>query len=182
MVDQGAIPGVKIIEHAVWSDHRGRFMRTFDHDEQVAHGCDFNVRQHNISVLNGLGTLKGMHLQRSPSQEFKIVTCVVGSILDAVVDLRLNSESFGQHALVELAALDGRSVLVPPGVAHGMQNLEDHSIVCYLHSDAYRPELESGVNALDESLNIHWPIEPANLSVRDLGLPSLSQWSKQVDL
>lgn len=157
-------------------------MRTFDQAEHAAYGHDFNVHQHNISVLNGIGTLKGMHLQRSPSKEYKIVTCVVGSVMDAVVDLRLNSESFGQHALVELSALDGRSVLIPPGVAHGMQNLEDYSIVSYLHSDAYRPELESGVNALDESLNIHWPMEPANLSVRDLGLPSLAQWSKQVDL
>ena len=114
--------------------------------------------------------------------EYKLVTCVVGSIVDAVVDLRADSEMFGRHALVNLEALDGLSVLIPPGVAHGMQNLEEHSMVCYLHSDAYRPELESGVHALDKSLDIPWPMRPTNLSVRDQERPSLAEWSKQLDL
>ena len=180
--DRPTIPGVKLFEHRVWSDHRGCFTRTFDYLEHETDGEVFNVRQQNVSVLSGLGTLKGMHLQKWPSVERKIVTCVVGSIMDVVVDLRIKSVTYGQYAMHQLNGLDGHSILIPAGVAHGMQNLEDLSIVLYTHSDSYKPKLESGVHALDSTLKIPWPVEPRNLSTRDRGLPPFLEWTDRSDL
>ncbi len=179
---EGSISGVYWVRHTPWHDDRGSFMRTFDVTDFEEFHSGFTVCQHNVSVLNGLGTVKGMHLQLSPSHEYKLVTCVSGSVADAIVDLRETSPSFGKFAVHELQAFDGRSLLIPPGVAHGMQNLEEVSIVLYAHTDFYNPALEGGINALDLSVGIAWPFTPKNLSARDRGLPTLEAFGSQHDL
>ncbi len=157
-------------------------MRTFDSKDFTDLREDLDVRQVNASHVSGRGTVKGLHLQLAPSHEYKIVTCVLGAVADVILDLRQDSASFGQYALFDLRAFDGRSLLIPPGVAHGMQNLHEESIVLYAHSDVYRPDLESGVHPLDESISIPWPLTPMNLSDRDKKLPTLAAFSSQHDL
>ena len=129
--------------------------------------------QINHSVTQRRGTLRGLHLQRAPAQEHKLVRCLRGRVFDVVADLRRGSPSHGRWFGVELDEQLPLALWVPPGGAHGFQALSDDAQLLYQHSAAYAPALEGGVRYDDPTLAIRWPLPVSLVSERDLRLPLL---------
>lgn len=156
-------------------DHRGAFLNAFRSQDLVFKNSwgDRPIRQINTSLTVSIGTVRGLHLQRSPHSEAKLVRCLRGRVWDVVVDLRSDSSTFGQWHAVELSPKAANALLIPEGCAHGFQVLESCSELLYLHSGIWAPEAESGVRFDDPQLAVSWPLPPIGLSVRDLKLPPL---------
>ncbi len=159
----------------MFSDERGSLPRLFASDDPGFSEIGVAPAHVNFVALRGKGTTKGLHFQAPPSREAKLLTCLAGEIFDVLLDTRTNSATFGAWVGLMLTSSDPRSIFIPAGVAHGMQNMSDQSLVHYIHTDVYSPGLEKGVNALDPALGIHWPVPPINLSERDRDLPSLEE-------
>jgi len=136
-------------------------------------GLNPNVVQCNLSYNQFKGTLRGMHLQKSPKAEVKLVRCVRGAIVDVAVDLRESSATYLQHVMVELSAENRTALYIPEGFAHGFQTLSDDTEVCYQVSEFYSPESEDGLRYNDEKLNISWPLPVASISEKDAAWPDL---------
>lgn len=168
------LPGAWEIGLERRGDDRGFFARIFCTEEFAAHGLNTTWAQMNISVSREVGTLRGMHFQRPPAAEVKLVRCLHGRAHDVIVDLRAGSDTYGQHLNVVLDAGERNAVYVPAGFAHGFQTLLPDTELQYFHSVPYAPDHEGGVNALDPDLRIDWPLEPVNRSERDLSLPGLA--------
>lgn len=163
--------------HVVWEprhDSRGSFGRVFSAETFAAQGLETAVVQANVATTQRAGTVRGLHYQLPPSAEAKLIRCTTGAILDAVVDTRPSSPTFGRWATTELIAGDGAAVYVPPGCAHGYQALEDDSQVYYQVSAAYDPGLERGVHHADPDLSIVWALPPVHISEKDAALPRLA--------
>ena len=157
-------------------DERGYFMRTFDRDIFRAHGLDAVWVQENQSMSLQRGTLRGLHFQRPPYAETKLVRALAGSVLDAFVDLRADSPTFGQWDAVELVAEQFNLVYIPKGFAHGFCSLTDNAIVAY-HVDAcYAPAAEGGIRWDDPALKILWPVAAPFVSKKDLALPTMNEF------
>lgn len=147
-------------------DERGWFARTMDAREFQARGMDSVFVQQNASVSAKVGTVRGMHFQRPPNAEAKLVRCVRGSLLDVIVDLRPDSASYLRHEAFELSE-GGRMLYVPRGFAHGFQTLVDNVEANYLVSAFYAPEAEGGLRHDDPRLGINWPLPVSVLSPKD---------------
>lgn len=170
------LSGVLKLQLPLISDHRGAFGRVFCADSW-SDLSDFGVlKQSNQSINRSKGTLRGLHFQVSPHAESKIVICLQGAIHDVILDLRPDSNTFGEHLALDLSASNGDAVLIPKGCAHGFQTIEDDTHLLYFHDEVYQPNAERGISPLDESLNIDWPIPPVNLSPRDLQHPSFQEY------
>lgn len=155
-------------------DDRGMFARTFCRDEFAAHGMETVYVQQNMSVSALKGTLRGMHFQRQPDAEVKVIRCVRGSILDVIVDMRPDSPSYLKHEGFELSAKNRRELYVPRGFAHGFMTLEDDVEVTYLVSAVYTPAAEGGLRYNDPKLGISWPLEVTTISDKDQVWPLLT--------
>ncbi len=151
------LDGAFLVELERHEDERGFFARTWDGDEFAAHGLDAEVAQCSLSRNTRAGTLRGMHFQREPHQETKIVRCVRGAIFDVIVDLRTGSRTRGEWIGVELDALGGKALYVPKGFAHGFQTLADDTDVLYVISVSYAPDAAAGVRWDDPVIGIEWP-------------------------
>lgn len=167
-----AIAGAWRIEIEPHSDERGFFARSFCQREFASLGLNDRVAQCNVSFNERAGTLRGMHYQRAPSAEAKLVRCTRGRLWDVIVDLRQDSPSFLQWIGVELTAQQRNALYVPEGCAHGFQTLEDETEVFYQMSEFYAPELARGFCWDDPRFGIEWPLEPTCLSDQDRSLPS----------
>lgn len=154
-------------------DARGFFARTFCAGEFGDLGLNTKWVQMNMSHSAEKATLRGLHFQRDPAAEVKLVRCTRGMALDVIVDLRAGSPSYGRHCAVTLDAEVGNAIYIPKGFAHGFQTLAEDTDLSYCHSAAYAPDLEGGVNPMDPDLGIHWPLPAANMSDRDQALPML---------
>jgi dTDP-4-dehydrorhamnose 3,5-epimerase len=167
------IAGCWEIETVPHRDARGSLTRLFCADafERVAPGLRFV--QVNQSITLGRGSVRGLHLQRPPAAEWKLIRCLRGRVFDVAVDLRAGSPTFGRWHAVELCEDNQRQFLIAPGCAHGFQALAERCELLYQHSAAYTPACEDGVRHDDPRLAIDWPEPPANLSARDLGLRRL---------
>lgn len=165
------IEGVYTIELELKIDERGYFTRNFCKKDLAEVGIDYNVVQVNRSFNHKRGTIRGMHFQKSPKSENKIVQCIRGSIYDVAVDLREGSQTFGQWVAEELSEDNKKMLLVPKGFAHGLQTLTDNCEVQYFVSEFYSPECEGGVRFDDPKFNIKWPIENPILSKKDKDWP-----------
>lgn len=165
------IDGVYLVELERRTDDRGWFARSFCVDEFASAGIDFNVVQANISFNRGAGTLRGMHFQREPYEEAKVVRCVRGAIYDVAVDLRPDSATFRSWFGVELDADSARSLFLPEGCAHGFQTLTEDVEIHYLMSERYHPEAAAGVRYDDPAFAIEWPLPVASVSERDRSWP-----------
>lgn len=157
-------------------DERGFFAETFRQSEFAANGIDCTFVQDNHSLSRRKGTVRGLHFQTPPHEQAKLVRCIAGRILDVVVDIRPQSDTFGRHITLELSADGGEQLFVPGGFAHGFCTLEDDTQVIYSVSAYYAPEAESGIAFDDPALGIDWPF-PASamtLSERDRHWPGLS--------
>lgn len=165
------VDGVHEIALEPHEDERGSFARIFCRREFDASGLDSTVAQCNLSANRKRGTLRGLHYRAAPSEEAKVVRCVQGAIYDVAVDLRPGSPTRLRHHAAELSADNGLALYVPPGCAHGFQTLEDDSVVLYLMTDFYQPELGRGVRWNDPAFAIPWPIEDPVMLDRDREYP-----------
>jgi dTDP-4-dehydrorhamnose 3,5-epimerase len=152
-------------------DERGFFSRVFCQKEFVDNGLDPRVMQINNSYNADKGTLRGLHYQRPPFQETKLVRVVRGSLWDVIVDLRQDSPTFGQWDAVTLTAEKRNMIMVPRGCAHGIITLEDHTEMLYFVSEHYAPKYERGLKWDDPKFNIEWPIVPNIISDKDKANP-----------
>ena len=177
------IEGAYLAKSPVWNDDRGFFREWFKKEELfAATGIDFSVCQANISS-NHEGVIRGIHYSLAPEGQAKWVTCVSGSIVDVVVDLRPNSRTYKKIEYIKLSAEDGNAVLIARGLGHGLMSLENNTSVSYLLNTAYVPELEVGILPMDQELNINWKFWlPENksiaLSAKDSNAPTLEQMKK----
>ncbi len=167
--------GLFVIERKTMSDDRGFLSRLFCAEDLAAFGWQGSIAQLNETGTRQRGTVRGMHFQRPPHAEIKLVTCTRGRILDIAIDIREESPTFLQHYGIELSEDNGKSLLIPKGFAHGFQALTDDVRMIYAHSQAYTAEAEGGLNPQDPSLAIDWPLPVINLSPRDAGHPLLAQ-------
>jgi dTDP-4-dehydrorhamnose 3,5-epimerase len=166
-----AISGAFVIDITRQIDGRGSFARTFCSAELEAQGLDARVVQTSLSSNTRAGTLRGMHYAARPSREAKLVRCVRGRVVDALLDLRCHMPTFGKWTLEELSRDNGRALFVPPGVAHGFLTLEDDTDLLYQMTEPYDPALARGVRYNDRAFGIVWPERPLVVSERDRGYP-----------
>ena len=150
------LPGSYIIEREDLVDNRGFFARTFCREEWSRKGIDFEIKQCNVSWSKKQGTLRGLHFQKPPHAEIKLISCLKGAIWDCIVDVRPDSPTYRRHFGMELSAF-GKMLYIPEGFAHGFQSLEDDSVVEYKVSTFYAPEAEAGLRWDDPKLRIAWP-------------------------
>jgi len=156
-----------LIEPEPHVDERGFFSRTFCVHEFAEHDLETHFVQHSVSYSRHRGTLRGMHFQRAPHEEVKVVSCRVGAIWDVIIDLRKGSPSYLKWQAFELSADNRHQLYVPCGFAHGFQSLTDNAEVGYLISAFYCPEASSGVRYNDPTFEIAWPLEPTAMADKD---------------
>ena len=147
-------------------DERGSFTRQFCRHELAAAGIDFEIKQCNVSRNVHAGTLRGMHYQKEPYPEIKLVSCLKGAFYDAIVDLRKDSPTYLKWTSTELSEQNGVMIYVPSGVAHGFQTLVDDTTVYYQLGEFFMPEYYSGVRWNDPAFGIVWP-ECANRLINE---------------
>ena len=163
-----AIDGVVIIEPKVFKDQRGYFFESFSQREFEAKVRKINFVQDNES-MSSYGVMRGLHFQRPPYTQSKLVRCVKGKVLDVAVDIRKGSPTYGQHVAVELSEDNHRQFFVPRGFAHGFAVLSDTAVFQYKCDNFYAPQADGGISIKDESLGIDWkiPTDKAVLSEKD---------------
>ena len=176
-ITETEIPGVVIIEPRVFSDSRGYFFESYskrEFDSQVA--C-VNFVQDNES-MSTRGVIRGLHFQRPPYAQSKLVRCISGRVLDVAVDLRRESPTYGRHVAVELSADNHRQLFIPKGLAHGFAVLSDTAIFQYKCDEFYHPEAEGGISLYDPALGIDWltDLATATLSDKDRRYPMLADF------
>lgn len=172
-VHQTALPGVVVVETSQINDHRGAFARLYCERELAPVMSDRHIVQINHSITNTVGAVRGLHYQRPPHAEMKLIRCLKGRVWDVAVDLRASSPTFLCWHAEELNPSDARMLVIPEGCAHGFQVLEADSELLYLHTAFYAPEAEQGVACDDPRLGITWPLSVAGLSERDRNHPLL---------
>lgn len=163
-----AIKGVFIIEPRVFADARGYFFESFSEREFQEAVGPVHFVQDNES-MSSYGVMRGLHFQRPPYTQAKLVRCVKGRVLDVAVDIRKGSPTYGQHIAVELSEENHRQFFVPHGFAHGFSVLSETAIFQYKCDNYYAPQADGGISILDESLGIDWqiPMDKAILSEKD---------------
>ena len=161
------LKGAFIIELKKLEDNRGFFARSWCQNEFEAHGLNTRIVQANVSYNKKKGTLRGMHYQKAPHEETKLVRCTRGAIYDVIIDLRPTSPTRGQWIGVELTEGNYKMLYVPENFAHGFETLEDESEVIYQVSQFYTPGAENGIRWDDLAFNIAWPIEVQVTSEKD---------------
>lgn len=165
------IEGVDLIDIEKHEDDRGFFARTFCTEELSQNGHEFEINQANLSFNNKAGTLRGMHYQRAPVGDPKIIRCISGRIFDVVIDLREGSPTYCKWTSAELSAQNRKSFIVPKGCAHGFLTLEPDSEVLYLMGAPFVPDLAAGVRWNDPAFSIKWPSRPTIINDRDATYP-----------
>lgn len=167
------LPGLYRVRRQLLCDERGSFSRLFCTSELAAVGWTQPVAQVNHSITQRRGIVRGLHYQRHPHAEMKLVACVRGQVWDVAVDLRSNSPTYLRWHAERLSAEEGSAMLIPAGCAHGFQALTDDAQLIYCHSAAFAPDAEAGIHVLDSRLAIEWPLPVEGLSSRDANLPFL---------
>ena len=177
-----AIEGLVIIEPKVFQDARGYFFESFSQREFEAKVRKVNFVQDNES-MSSYGVMRGLHFQRPPFTQSKLVRCVKGRVLDVAVDIRKGSPTYGQHVAVELSEDNHRQFFVPRGFAHGFVVLSETAVFQYKCDNFYAPEADGGINIKDETLGIDWGIsfEEAILSEKDTKHVSLKDFDSPFD-
>ncbi len=176
-VEPLTIEAVKLIRPKRLSDPRGYFVELWNRSAFAAAGIDVDFVQDNASFSKSAGTLRGLHFQRQPRAQAKLVRVTRGRAFDVAVDIRRASPTFGRHVTAILSAEGGEELFVPVGFAHGFCTLEPNTEVAYKVSDFYSREHDSGILWNDPALRIDWPLDgrPPVLSERDVGHPRLAE-------
>lgn len=168
------LKGAFIIDLEKHRDDRGFFARTFCRKELEAQGLIADVAQANMSLSKVRGTLRGMHHQKSPFEETKLVRCTQGALYDVIIDLRADSPTFKEWIGVELTAANCRMLFVPRNFAHGFITLADDTEVTYMVSQFYSPGSELGIRWNDPQIGIQWPIAVQVISEKDANWPDFT--------
>jgi dTDP-4-dehydrorhamnose 3,5-epimerase len=168
------LKGAFVIDPQRIEDERGFFARSWCRKEFEARGLNPNLVQCNISFNSAKGTLRGMHYQVAPFEEAKLIRCTRGSLYDIIVDIRPESETFGQYFSVVLTSENRTMLFVPEGFAHGFLTMEDHTEVFYQMSQFYAPEHARGFRWNDPVFGIRWPGDVKVISERDRSYPDFS--------
>lgn len=166
-----------VLEPNVFEDERGYFYEGYNSGAfKEATGFDFNVQQINQS-RSSYGVLRGLHFQKGPKAQAKLISCIEGEVLDVAVDLRRDSETFGQFSLVRLSAHNKKHFYIPRGMAHGFLVLTEHAKLMYQVDELYSPNHDTGIIYNDPEINISWGIseEDIILSEKDRNLPTLKE-------
>lgn len=163
------IEGVVILEPKVFKDSRGYFFESFSQREFDEKVRPVNFVQDNES-MSSYGVMRGLHFQRPPYTQSKLVRCVKGAVLDVAVDIRKGSPTYGRHVAVELTEENHRQFFVPKGFAHGFAVLSETAVFQYKCDNFYVPQADGGISILDHSLEIDWkiPTDKALLSEKDI--------------
>lgn len=176
------VEGILVLEPKVFGDYRGYFFESFsqrEFDVKVAPilGHTITFVQDNES-MSTYGVMRGLHFQRPPFTQSKLVRCVKGAVLDVAVDIRKGSSTYGHYVAVELTEDNHRQFFVPRGFAHGFAVLSETAVFQYKCDEFYHPEADGGISILDDSLGIDWriPTEQAILSEKDTKHPLLKDF------
>lgn len=177
------IEGLLIIEPKVFKDARGYFFESFSQREFEEKVGPINFVQDNES-MSSYGVMRGLHFQRPPYTQSKLVRCVKGAVLDVAVDIRKGSPTYGQHVAVELSEENHRQFFVPRGFAHGFSVLTETAVFQYKCDNFYAPQADGGISILDNSLEIDWriPVEKAILSEKDTRHELLKDFDSPFDI
>lgn len=170
-----ALAGVVVVKRKPIGDARGFLERLYCADEMTELFGERRIAQINRTRTAARGTVRGLHFQHPPHAEAKLVSCTAGAVWDIAVDLRQDSPTFLQWHAERLSAENHTSLFIPEGCAHGFQTLVDDCELLYLHSHAYAPGAEGGVQVEDPRLGIKWPLPVAGLSPRDAAHPPLTR-------
>lgn len=170
-----SLPGVFLLESPVWGDHRGFFREWFKLSDFAAMGLNFHAHQANLS-MSQRNVVRGLHYSLASEGQAKVVTCVHGELDDVIVDIRVDSPTFGRFEVVPLASDLGHSVLLPAGVAHGFCVTSESAALSYLLSSPFNAPCELEINPFDSELGVPWRVsgEPV-VSAKDAAAPSLAQ-------
>jgi len=167
------LQGALVLNMPAVTDHRGLFVKTFHHTAFEHAGISFRLRESYFS-LSARNVIRGMHFQLPPHQHSKIVFCPQGAILDVIIDLRLESPTYGQYAAQELSADNYKAMYVPEGFAHGFKALTDNAMTYYLVSSEYSREHDTGIRY--DSFGFDWQVAHPVLSPRDLSFGALDDF------
>lgn len=171
------LPGLVLVEPPVFADARGYFYESWNAARHAAAGIAGPFVQDNVSYSTR-GVVRGLHFQRAPRAQGKLVSVLRGAVFDVAVDLRTGSPTFGRWEGVELTADNRRQLYVPPGFAHGFAVLSDDALVAYKCTEYYDPSSEVTVRWDDPAIAVRWPsVAPARLSARDAAAPLLADIS-----
>jgi dTDP-4-dehydrorhamnose 3,5-epimerase len=168
------LPGVVLIEPRIFGDHRGFFLETYKHSEFAAAGLDVTFVQDNHSC-SSRGTVRGLHYQRPPHGQGKLIRVIAGEVFDVAVDIRRDSATFGKWIGTTLSAANRRQLYVPPWCAHGFCVVSEQAEVIYKTTTEYAPGHEDGIRWDDPAIGIKWPLTDVTLSDRDRLWPSLDR-------
>ena len=177
------IDGVLIIEPRLFKDERGYFFESWSKREFEEKVGNIEFVQDNESK-SSYGVMRGLHFQRPPFTQSKLVRCVRGRVLDVAIDLRKGSKTYGQHVAVELTEDNHRQFFIPKGFAHGFAVLSETAVFQYKCDNFYHPEADGGISITDESLGIDWkiPVKEAILSEKDTKVPLLKDFETPFEL
>jgi len=181
-INKTPIDGLYIVENNEFVDHRGEFARWFCEKELKEIIGNRHIKNVNFSRTMKKGSLRGMHFQKPPKAEMKMVRCIKGRILDVVIDIRKNSSTFLQHYAVELSAENMKLFVIPEGFAHGFQSLEDNCEIMYLVTEFYSPNDEDSLRYSDPKIGINWPLPITNISTKDMNHPFLQNSFDGIDV
>lgn len=176
------IPGVVILRPRIFTDARGYFFESYSKKEFDANVQPVDFVQDNESS-SSYGVIRGLHFQRPPFCQSKLVRCVHGRVLDVAVDIRKGSPTYGQHVAVELSEDNKQQIFIPRGFAHGFAVLSETAVFQYKCDNYYAPQAEGGISILDSSLGIDWRIDPAKavLSEKDTRHPIFADFDSPFD-
>ena len=174
IVKELAIGGAWLLEPTTYRDNRGQFREWYKKSTSNfgVFANNFHVNQANISISKK-ATVRGLHYSLANAGQAKIITCLAGSAFDVIADIRVGSPTFGSWVSVHLTAENGNTIYLSSGLAHGVMTLENGTAISYLLSSEFSLTDEYGVNPLDETFDIKWPIKPRHISEKDLGADSL---------
>lgn len=176
-VTETDLPDVRLIEPDVYSDHRGSFLETWNARDYGYRGLDFSFVQDNLSRSRE-GVLRGLHFQ-NPRPQAKLVSVLEGEVYDVIVDVRADSDTFGEWQGLYLSAENARQLYVPEGFAHGFVVTEGEALFHYKCTDFYHPEAERSIRWDDPDLAIDWPVDDPILSEKDAEAPTLGEIPKE---
>ncbi len=173
------IEGCFELQHNVFEDSRGQFLKLFNKDAFAAHNLDTTLSEEYYSV-SYKNVIRGLHFQIPPMEHVKLVTCVDGNVIDVVVDLRTDSPTYGQYAQFELSSNNKNSVYIPKGLAHGFCVQSDRALILCRTSTVFSPEHDAGINW--SSFGFNWPTSNPILSERDQNLTTLEDFKSPFKL
>ncbi len=173
IVHELPLDGAALVEAEPFQDYRGVFARIFCARELNSIFGDRRIVNSNFARTRRAGTVRGLHFQRPPHQEMKLIRCIRGGVYDVIVDIRRDSPTFLRWHGETLTPGNMRMLIVPEGFAHGFQTLEDDSEVLYMNTAFYAPEFEGGIRYDDPVLGVSWPLDVVEISGKDVSYPFL---------